>query len=170
LVAGTTATASPAAAQPSGDTTVSFTVAAAALVIDVPASSSAGSGVPGEAIDASLGTVEVIDERAVASATWTASVTTTAFTTGGGGDQRTVPPGQISYWSGPETATTGAGTFTPGQATAAEQVVLGAPRTAFSKESGDGNNTASWNPTLVIAIPADAIGGLYSGTVTHSVA
>jgi hypothetical protein len=81
-----------------------------------------------------------------------------------------VPPGQISYWSGPETATTGAGTFTPGQQTAAEQVVLDAPRTAFSKESGDGNNAASWNPTLVIAIPADAIGGLYSGTVTHSVA
>ncbi len=31
-------------------------------------------------------------------------------------------------------------------------------------------NSASWNPTLVISVPAAAVGGLYSATITHSVA
>jgi hypothetical protein len=164
------AVASPAVAQPAGDTTITFTVSAAELSISVPASHNAGSGSPGDTLTAAIGAVTVTDERAVTDATWTATVTATAFTTGGAGAQETVAPDLVSYWSGPASATTGDGTFVPGQPTATDAATLSVPRTAFSKSSGGGNNSATWNPTLQIAIPADALGGLYSGTVTHSVA
>jgi hypothetical protein len=32
-----------------------------------------------------------------------------------------------------------------------------------------GDNTASWNPTVAINVPASAVGGTYTGTLTHSV-
>jgi hypothetical protein len=160
----------PAVAQPSGDTTVTFTVATANLTLEVPASRNLGSGFPGQTISGQLGTVTVIDERAAADATWTASVISTQFDTGTDSPSETVPPNLVDYWSGPATATTGTGTFVPGQPTRADRQSLERPRTAFSKTAGSGNNRASWSPTLEITIPQDAVGGLYSGTVTHSVA
>ena len=42
--------------------------------------------------------------------------------------------------------------------------------TAMSLTGGAGSNSASWNPTLVVNVPAAAVAGTYSGTVTHSVA
>ncbi|MDQ1012469.1 hypothetical protein QFZ82_006954 [Streptomyces sp. V4I23] len=160
----------PAVAQgPSGDTTVTFTVATSNLVIEVPSSRDLGSGFPGQTISGQLGTVTVHDERAAADATWTAQVFATQFDTGTDQPSETVPPNLVDYWSGPATATTGNGDFVPGQPTRASRVSLERPRTAFSHTSGSGNNSASWNPTLEITIPNDAVGGLYSGTVTHSV-
>jgi hypothetical protein len=32
-----------------------------------------------------------------------------------------------------------------------------------------GNNFATWNPTVSITLPAQAVAGTYSGTITHSV-
>ncbi len=32
-----------------------------------------------------------------------------------------------------------------------------------------GTNTASWNPVIAVAIPAGALAGTYSTTITHSV-
>ncbi|WP_199800703.1 hypothetical protein [Streptomyces marianii] len=160
----------PASAQPSGDTTVTFTVSTSDLTIEVPASRNLGSGFPGQTISGQLGTVTVDDGRAAASATWTASVVSTQFDTGIDDPAEIILPNLVQYWSGPATATTGTGTFVPGQPTRSDRVTLDQPRTAFSKTAGSGNNTASWNPTLEITIPPDAVGGLYSGTVTHSVA
>ena len=33
----------------------------------------------------------------------------------------------------------------------------------------DGDNGATWNPTIDVAVPATAVVGVYDGTVTHSV-
>ncbi|MEY2419168.1 MAG: hypothetical protein QOG90_1848, partial [Actinomycetota bacterium] len=68
------------------------------------------------------------------------------------------------------TSTSGTGTFTPGQLLAANKVTLGATRTAFSATVVVGNNSAAWNPTVIVNVPANAVAGAYSGTVTHSVA
>ena len=68
-------------------------------------------------------------------AMWITTVSSTDFTTGAATTPETVTKSNVSYWSGPATATTGQGTFTPGQATA-----------------------------------ANAVAGLCTGTVTHSVA
>jgi hypothetical protein len=161
--------ASPADAAP-GDTTTTFVVSGGALTISVPASAALGSGAPGGTISAQLGSVAVSDLRALLTAAWTASVVSTTFTTGGGTAAETVPLADISYWSGAATATSGSGTFTPGQLTAVNAQVLTSSRTSFALTLGVGNNSASWNPTIVVAVPAAAVGGTYTGTVTHSVA
>ncbi|MFI9644053.1 hypothetical protein ACIG87_29055 [Micromonospora sp. NPDC051925] len=44
------------------------------------------------------------------------------------------------------------------------------PLTAFTHVGGTGNNTATWNPTLVVNVPLDSQAGISPGTVTHSVA
>jgi hypothetical protein len=61
-------------------------------------------------------------------------------------------------------------TFVPGQLLAANAVAIDTLTTAMSLTAGAGSNAASWNPTLIVAIPAGAVAGLYTGTVTHSVA
>ncbi|MEU6410670.1 hypothetical protein [Microbispora sp. NPDC046933] len=35
---------------------------------------------------------------------------------------------------------------------------------------GSGDNSATWDPTIVITVPAQAVAGTYTGTVNHSVA
>nr|MDT0662702.1 hypothetical protein [Micromonospora sp. DSM 115978] len=169
-VAAALMVATPALAQPSGDTTVTFTVGTSNLSIEVPSSANIGSAFPGGTAAGQLGPVRVTDLRAAATATWTATVVATSFTTDAATPDETIPTNAISYWSGPATATTGTGTFVPGQLTSGDAVTLNTPRTAFSKTSGAGNNTATWNPTLEVAVPQGAVGGLYSGTVTHSIA
>jgi hypothetical protein len=162
--------ASPASAQPSADTVVTFTVATSNLVIEVPSSKDLGSGFPGSQISGPLGNIRVVDERAALLATWVASVSSTSFNTGAGQPDEIIPNSVVGYVSGPAVATTGTGTFVPGQPTPAAEVHLNVPRTAFSKTSGSGDNSATWNPTLHIDVPPNAVGGLYVGRVTHSVA
>ncbi|MGS2645632.1 hypothetical protein [Streptosporangium sp. LJ11] len=155
-------------------TTVTFTVTAAGgLAITVPNGPvSVGGGAPGDQISGPLGAVTVSDSRAALDATWVASVIAapTGFTTGNETAPETIPAGDARYWSGPGTATTGTGNFVPGQANAAAAQSLDVSRTAFSKTTGSGNNSATWNPTIVINIPAQAVIGTYTGTVNHSVA
>ncbi|MER7419331.1 hypothetical protein ABT346_21550 [Micromonospora peucetia] len=162
-------TASPADAAPSGRTVrLARTVG---VDITVPAAVSLGSGLVGGSLTGQLGAIEVRDFRGpVNPNSWVATVSATAFVTGAGGPQRTIASGQVSYWSGPATRSTGGGTLVPGQLTSAQAVVLGVSREAFRKTAGNGNNTVVWAPTIRIAIPAGVIGGSYRGTVTHSVA
>jgi hypothetical protein len=153
-------------------TTVTFAVTAPdGLTINVPDGPvSLGGNPPGSQITGQLGLVTVSDKRAALTATWTASVSATNFTTGSGTPSETIPSTDVLYWSGPATATTGTGTFVPGQPTAASAVTLDTSRTAFGKTAGSGNNSASWDPTLIINVPGQAVAGTYTGTVDHLVA
>jgi hypothetical protein len=163
---------SPASAAQTGNTTVTFAITAGALNITVPATVNIGSAAPGGTITGQLGAVQVTDQRALLATAWTTTVTSTAFTTGTATAAETIPVGAVKYASGGSTATTGIGVFTPGQATTALAVPLattGGP-TAFALTLGVGNNSATWNPTLVVTVPAAAVAGTYTGTVTHSVA
>lgn len=155
----------------SGTTTATFTVTGGALAITVPPSTvSLGSGVPGSTITAQFGIVQITDARALLATSWTGSVAATGFVTGGATGPETIPAAAVSYWSGPATTTTGIGTFAPGQPNAAAAVSLGSTRTAFTLTSGVGGDSAAWNPTFIVALPAAAVAGTYTGTVTHSVA
>jgi alpha-tubulin suppressor-like RCC1 family protein len=140
------------------------------LSISVPSSATLPAAAPGTTDSARLGAATVTDNRALGSASWTATVTGTAFVTGSGTGPQTIPLTQISYWSGPATATSGNGTFTPGQPAAANAVNLTAGRVAFSLTAGSGVNSASWNPTLSVQVPAGAVAGTYTATITESVA
>lgn len=161
-----------ATAAPTDTTTVTFEVLAGTLDIDAPATADLGTGIPGGVISGSLGPVTVTDTRASDDASWEATVTSTVFQTGGGTPPETVLASEVDYWSGPATATTGDGTFTPGQLTAVEADPLDsvAPLPAFTHIGGTGNNSATWSPGLMVNLPLDSQAGVYTGTVTHSVA
>ncbi|MFL5797673.1 MAG: hypothetical protein ACJ77A_07030 [Actinomycetota bacterium] len=168
IVLGLFAGALPAHA---AGTTTTFSLVAGSLSISAPASKSLGSGATGGGtVSAQLGTVTVTDGRGTLLGSWTSSVSSTDFTTGGATTDETIAKAAATYWSGPATASTGVGTFTPGQATSGNAQDLSASRTAFSASVLVGNNSASWNPTVTITVPASAVAGTYSGTITHSVA
>ncbi|MEV6209721.1 hypothetical protein [Kitasatospora sp. NPDC051914] len=171
VAAGVAMAVAAAGVASAADTPVTFSVSGGSLSISVPAVPvGLGSAAPGGSVGGQLGSVTVTDARALLAASWTASVVSGSFTTGGGTAAETVPASAVSYWSGTASATTGTGTFTPGQATSGQAQTLDTTRTAYSLSGGTGNNSATWNPTLAITIPAGAVNGIYTGTVTHSVA
>ncbi|MEU0885867.1 hypothetical protein ABZ345_45450 [Lentzea sp. NPDC005914] len=162
-------TAGPAGAV-DDTTTTTFTVTAGALEISAPTTSDLGTGGPGGPITDQLGNVVVTDARAELAPTWAATVASTDFTTGGATASETIAKALVDYWSGPAVSTSGSGTtFVPGQVAAGNKVTLAASRPAFALTAGVGNNSATWNPTLIVNVPAAAVTGEYSGTVTHSV-
>ncbi|WP_205314831.1 hypothetical protein [Nonomuraea lactucae] len=139
------------------------------LEITVPNSANLGSGPRGGTISASLGTVTVGDNR-TGNRTWITTVSATNFTTGSQSSLETIPKSNVAYWSGPVTAQSGGGVRTPGQPTAAQRVSLSTSATAFRASKGPAIASTTWQPTLVITIPAAVVSGVYTGTVTHSVA
>jgi hypothetical protein len=167
-----TATLATPARAVSDTTAATIVVNAGSLAITIPASTNIGSASTGTAtITNQLGTVTVTDQRGVYLGSWTTTVSAQDFKTGGQTANETIVKGQVSYWSGPTTSTSGiGGSFTPGQATSADKVSLSISRTALSATGRIGNNTAAWNPTNIINIPSTAVVGLYTGTITHSVA
>jgi YVTN family beta-propeller protein len=152
-----------AASPDQGDVVTTFQVnATGGLTVAAPAPATLSQVAPGGTATGQLGNVTVNDQRSLADATWVATASLTdAFTTPGGspitGSATTYTPGAaVTSVNGP---------FTPGTAG-----TLASARTAFSKTSGSGDNSVTWNPTLDVAVPASAVAGTYTGTVTHSVA
>ncbi|MCX5112506.1 hypothetical protein OOK13_29325 [Streptomyces sp. NBC_00378] len=155
----TTGTPTPQATSP-GTTRA---LAQPSLSISVPTTADLGTASPGSTHSAQLGTVTATGTDAPQ---WDVTATATALTTTGG----TIATSNIAYWSGPATVDTGHGACHPGKDTATQQVTLNAPRTAFHHTGSTDNESCSWNPTLVITVPANAVVGHYTGTITHSVA
>jgi hypothetical protein len=165
---------SPSAADP--DTTVTFTVTSGALSLTAPASVDLGSGAPGSTISGLLGgavagpSVVVTDDRALLTATWVATASASAWTTGGATPAETIPVSDVGYAVGAITTTgtiTATGTNLPAGTGAGD--LSGTAKPVVTGSAGVGNNTASWNPTISVAVPAAAVGGAYTGTLTQSV-
>ena len=152
---------SPASGDP--DTTVTFTVTSGELSMTAPVSANLGSGAPGTTINGNLGAVTVTDDRALLSASWTTTASSTDWTTGGGTPAETIPATDVGYDPGSITTT---GTIT---ATGTPITLSGTAAPVVAGTDGVGNNTASWNPALAVAVPAAAVGGTYTGTLTESV-
>lgn len=148
------------------DTTATVTVTGGALTITAPATAgSLGSRVntvDGGTISGSLGEVQVSDARSAAAGTaWVASAISTAFTPPAG---PTIGAARVGYSAGP-IVKVGTATYTandPADLTGASAVVTASGIT--------GDNSATWNPTINVAIPGGMAAGTYSATITHSVA
>ncbi|GLZ30159.1 hypothetical protein Lesp02_23490 [Lentzea sp. NBRC 105346] len=152
-------------------TETTFEVLSGPLSVSAPESVALGDSGPSSSITSTLGTVTVTDMRALMNPTWTAEVSSTDFTTGSGTAGETIPAEDVAYWSGPQTSFSGMNTITaPGQLNQSNRVPIHERKPAFALTSGRGNNSVSWNPTLVITIPDAAVAGEYTGTVTHSAA
>ncbi len=153
---------------PTQDTTVTFAVTNGALTLTAPSTADLGSGAPGDDITHALGNVSVQDNRAALVATWTVTASSTDFdntTTGGVTQNEIIPATDVAYTVGTITHTgtiTTAGTDLTSMSNGGDTVVTGS--------SGEGDNTATWDPTLTVHVPGTAVTGTYQGTITHSVA
>jgi hypothetical protein len=105
----------------------------------------------------------VTDDRALLAASWVVTASSTSYVTGSGTGNETIPATDVSYAPGTVTTT---GTIT---ATPTDITLSGSPQTVVTGSSGVGDNTASWDPTLTVHVPAAAVGGTYTGTIAHSV-
>ena len=163
---------SVAGAATTGTTTTTFTLTGGSISITVPSTTvNLGSAsVAAGSLTGQLGTISVNDGRGLLSGGWTSSVTASKFTTGAGTAAETIVATNVEYWSGAATATSGLGSLIGAQLSAGLAVVVNAAQTAFTGGSLIGNNAASWDPTLIVSIPAASVVGTYTGTVTHTVA
>ena len=155
--------AAPALADTTGSTAALVTLnTTGALSITVPGTFGLTGFVTDTSLSGLLGAVDVIDERSADPAAWNASVSATPFTNG------THTLGAAAYNPGAVTTTgipasqitTNVVTLSP----APQQVVNLNGGTTFS-----GNNTAEWNPSITVPIPAGSVTGAYTSTITHSV-
>lgn len=145
------------------DTSVTFSVTTGALSMTAPTTADLGSGAPGATITGALGAVTVTDDRALLTAAWTATAGASDWTTGGGTPAETIPATDVGYDPGAITTT---GTIT---ATGTPITLSGTATPVVTATDGVGDNTASWNPAIAVAVPASAVGGDYTGTLTQSV-
>jgi len=152
------------AASPGPDCAVTVAVVAGPLTITVPATASLGSGPPGGTIGSGLGTVQVTDDRGFG-ADWTATVSSTSFATGAGTEAETIPVADAQYLIAALAEAVGPATFTPVPAIQLST----SPQAVVSATNVAGNTTVSWDPTIQVSVPATAIGGDYTATITHSV-
>jgi hypothetical protein len=109
--------------------------------------------------------VTVTDNRGDVSASWATTVSSTTFTTGAGTTNERVPINKIAYSAGAATSSTGTGTFVPASLANGSLPGIGASWT-----TGTGANSAAWNPTVTVTLTSTQVAGLYTGTITHSVA
>ena len=144
--------------------TSTVAVIGGSLSITAPASADLGATTPGGTLDADLGDVQVTDSRGFG-AGWTASVSSTDFTTGGGTAIQAIPASDASY-AITSLIATGTGTFTHLTTVS----LSGSPESVVSATNVGGDTTVTWDPSIQMAIPAGAIAGSYSGTITHSMA
>jgi hypothetical protein len=142
---------------------VTFAVTSGLLTMTAPTTANLGSGAPGSTITGAVGTTAVTDNRALLAAAWTATASSTAFTTGGATTAETIPAADAGYSPGAITTT---GNIT---ATGFTITLSATPQTVVTGTAGVGDNSASWDPTLAVAVPAAAVVGTYSGTLTQSV-
>jgi len=156
------ATALPAWAAP-GDTGATVTVTAGGLAITVPSGptnlGTRANSVNGGTISGRLGVVAVSDARGGV-AGWVASVISTAFAPPSGPP---IPASAVGYT---------VGTITPvGIAvhTANNPGNLTDVSPAVTATAVVGDNSATWNPTINVAVPGGMAPATYTATITHSV-
>lgn len=148
-----------AMAADTGDTTATFTLAGGSLDVTPAAGAALSNGAPGAAtVSGSLGAVGVSDTRG-STLGWIVSAASTTFTTAGGD-----PSEGVSYSAGAASGVTGEVTAAPLGATVIDEVAPVAQGTV-----ANGNNAATFTPTLTVSLPASALAGDYEGTVTTSI-
>ena len=165
-LAGAAALTAPADAQG-----VTFTLSGGSLSIAEPGSATltagALSGLAGTAFTGSLGSTTVTDQRGGVTGWTTTIAQTTAFSDSG----TTIPAANTKVWVAAPIVPTGVAVVSSG--TYVSQVTglaLSATGQGFvTAVSVVGNNSATFNPSIAVTVPADATAGTYSGVVTQTV-
>jgi hypothetical protein len=155
----------PGWAGTSGATGATVTVTGGVLGISVLAAAAdlgtRSDTVSGGTISGHLGQVQVTDARSAAAGSgWIASVISTAFTPAAG---PAIPANDVSYIAGPITQV-GTATYTADDPSNLTGVAAAVTATGIT-----GDNSATWDPTINVAVPGGMAAGVYSATITHSV-
>ena len=162
--AGVLTLAAPAFADTASNTPVTVEVTGGDLTISAPTQSvDLGSVVTSDTaqtVRALLGNVTVTDNRA-GTAGWTATASATDFT--GPQTISTSTFGLVVY-TAPQATVTGTATVTP-----STQSSLNPGGRVQDATNVNGANTAAWDPAIAVTIPANALAGTYSTSITHSV-
>jgi len=162
--AGVATFAAPAFAD-TGPTPVTVQITGGLLSISVPAGANLGTTAASsnsQTVTGSLGPVVVSDLRA-AILGWVATAGSTDFTGPAGGGGPTISATTMTYTPGTATVV-GHATVTPISLTA-----MTTPGTVQTATAVIGVNTATRNPSIGVVIPAGAVTGTYTATITHSV-
>jgi len=149
-----------------GETTATLTVEGGALSVTVPVSAGSlgtrANTVAGGTISGTLGQVQVNDARgAAAGSGWVVSAIATAFTPPSG---PAIAASAIGYTAG-SIVKVGTATYTANDPTDLTAITPVVTATGIT-----GDNAATWNPTINVLVPGGMAPGLYSATITHSVA
>jgi hypothetical protein len=165
IITLTLASAVPALAATTGTTSATIELTGGFLSITVPTTAGSlgthANSVDGGTISGPLGEVQVLDARsAIAGSGWVASAISTAFTPPAG---PAIAASAVGYSAGVITKV-GTATFTANDPSALTGVTAVVTATGIT-----GDNSATWNPTITIAVPGGMAAGIYSATITHSV-
>lgn len=156
----------PASASASASaTTASITVTGGSLTITAPTDAGGLGGqvsaATGGTLGGRLGQVQVVDARsAPAGSSWVASVVSTDFVPTSG---PVIPAAAVSYTAGTITKV-GTASYLANDPTDLTAVTAAVTATEIT-----GDNTATWNPTVSVTVPAGVAAGVYNATITHSV-
>ena len=147
-------------------TTVSLTISTpvapvGSLTISVPATFDYGTTIANSTLVKQMSPITVTDNRGTAVG-WVVSVIASALTSGT--DGMTIIPTAMSYASG-TFLKTGTATFVEN-----DQTNLTGAVPVVTETSTTGVMSATWTPTFTIVIPGASTDGVYTGTITHSVA
>jgi hypothetical protein len=148
------------------DTPVTLEVTTGGIGITVPTGpvdlgSTAVSSSP-QTVSSQLGNVTVTDSRG-STANWSATANAVDFTSTNGTTISVSATGSSTY-TAPAATVTGTATVTPHTLS---PIYPGGPVQTAAGVSGI--NSATWNPTVAITIPANTLAGTYNSTITHSV-
>jgi hypothetical protein len=162
-VVGVLAFAAPAqAAVVDGETPITVEVVGGDLQIGVPVAGPAMDGLTtsldAQTLTFALGAVTVDDQRGIEAADWTVTATVLEFS----------GPTAIDLSTGTYTST--AVTTTDGyDVTTSNLASLDDADLLVQTGTGTGINVTTWIPTIVVTLPANALGGTYASSVEHSV-
>ena len=166
IVAGVTAITTLAPLQPAaaGETDATLAITGGVLAITVPVDAgslgSTTNTVGGGSISGPLGQVQVNDARSAAAGSgWVVSVISTAFTPPSG---PAIPASAVGYTAGP-IVKVGTATYTANDPPDLTGVAPAVTATGIT-----GDNSATWNPSINIAIPGGMAANVYAATITHS--
>jgi len=160
----TTGFALPASGAP-GDTTATITIVGGSLSLTAPTAAgnlgTRADSVAGGTISGPLGVVVVNDARAAAAGSgWIATVISTAFTPSSG---PAIAASYVSYTAGP-IIKVGTATYVANDPPNLTGVVAAVTATGIT-----GDNSATWNPTITVAVPGGMAATVYGATITQSV-
>lgn len=150
---------------------VTFTLTGGGITISAPSADAALTGgvvgsVVNTSLSGSLGSTTVTDARGGVTG-WTSTITGSAFTSTNG----TIPVSAAKVFVAAPIVPTGIAVVTSGTyVSEATGLTLSATAQPFVTATAVvGNNAATFNPTIAVAIPSNAVAGTYTGVVTQTV-